>query len=239
MDKLLYCAKKVCYSQQRLRFRVPYGLKKFNFCSKAPSDINMIQPSSDGAKPDLIKPTLMKESTLHEGICLEKIKRPPIVKQSGDDECEDDKSEAPRCLERQEPGKVIWAFIPREWYDMFVPRTGATGFFTFLFTVGTYLISKEIMIFEHNYYNGLSMAVMWYAAIKYVGPDISKALDKEVDAYEAEWLKKQTADKKELERLILEEKISQHEVDGNYISIIIINNFYACNILYYFNIFTQ
>jgi len=45
----------------------------------------------------------------------------------------------------------------------------------------TYLCSKEIYVMEHEYYNGLSLAILCIVFVKKVGPTIAKALDKEVD----------------------------------------------------------
>lgn len=53
-----------------------------------------------------------------------------------------------------------------------------------MFTTGTFLFSKEYFVITHEYYNGLSLAVMCILATKYIGPPLAKILDKEVDEYE-------------------------------------------------------
>ena len=46
--------------------------------------------------------------------------------------------------------------------------------------VATFLISKEIYVLEHEFYNGLSLAMVLTIMIKKLGPGIAAYLDKEV-----------------------------------------------------------
>lgn len=82
---------------------------------------------------------------------------------------------------------MIFGFIPQEWADAFLPKTGVTGFYTFLFTFGTFLASKEIYVMEHEYYSGISVAIMLTAASKLFGKHLAKFLDTEIDNYENAW----------------------------------------------------
>lgn len=72
-------------------------------------------------------------------------------------------------------------FIPEEWFTFFYNKTGVTGPYTLAFTLSTYLISKEIYVMEHEYYSGLSLAIMCYFGVTKLGPGIAKSLDKEID----------------------------------------------------------
>lgn len=82
---------------------------------------------------------------------------------------------------RQEPGKVRLGFLPEEWFTFFYKKTGVTGPYTFFLTFGTYLVSKEIYVMEHEFYNGLSFLIMWIVGVKKLGPALAKYLDKEID----------------------------------------------------------
>ncbi|KRT85279.1 hypothetical protein AMK59_2133, partial [Oryctes borbonicus] len=88
---------------------------------------------------------------------------------------------------RQEPGKVRLGFIPEEWFTLFYKKTGVTGPYVFGVTLSTYLVSKEIYVMEHEYYSGLSMLILCIVAVKKLGPVLSKALDKQIDEYDAQW----------------------------------------------------
>ncbi|KAK9869326.1 hypothetical protein WA026_003080 [Henosepilachna vigintioctopunctata] len=87
---------------------------------------------------------------------------------------------------RGEPAEVIWGFIPKEWTKFFVPMTGHSGFYTFLFTFCTYLLSKEKYVCDHEYYNGISLAILCIYCVKNYGPYVARYLDKEIDKYEKE-----------------------------------------------------
>jgi F-type H+-transporting ATPase subunit b len=52
-----------------------------------------------------------------------------------------------------------------------------------MFGVGltTFLVSKEIYVMEHEFYSGLSLAIMAVVAVKKLGPKIAAFADKEVD----------------------------------------------------------
>ncbi len=55
----------------------------------------------------------------------------------------------------------------------------------FMVSVGTYLLSKEILILEHNFYAGLAGAVVLTAAYKAVRPGFVEMADKMVEENEA------------------------------------------------------
>ena len=71
--------------------------------------------------------------------------------------------------------------LPEEWFTFFYNKTGVTGPYVFGAGLMTYLCSKEIYVMEHEYYNGLSLAVMVVFAVKKFGPSLAAYLDKEVD----------------------------------------------------------
>lgn len=64
---------------------------------------------------------------------------------------------------------------------MFYPKTGVTGPYVFGAGLITYLCSKEIYVMEHEYYSGISLAIMCVVAVKKLGPPIAAFCDKEID----------------------------------------------------------
>jgi len=83
------------------------------------------------------------------------------------------------------PGKVRHLWIPEEWFTFFHEKTGVTGPYVFAASVGTFLLSKEIWVVEHEFYCGVGMFICLSAIIKTAGPGISAALEKNVEDDEA------------------------------------------------------
>lgn len=85
----------------------------------------------------------------------------------------------------------------------------------FLISVGTYLVSKEIFVFDHEAYGGVSLIVMWTAIAKKLGPAVGASIDKGIDHYEFEWNWSRIMEKKVLENGIKSEKHNQQLVELN------------------------
>lgn len=105
-------------------------------------------------------------------------------------------------------------FIPAEWQMFFMPKTGVSGFYTFLVSFGTYLASKEIYVMEHEYYNGLGMAALCIMVVRSVGKTIGKQLDQMVDKYESEFSSQREEVKKLYELTIKHEEKEQWRNEG-------------------------
>lgn len=139
------------------------------------------------------------------------------------------------------PGAVRHGFIPEEWFVSFFPffirmykyeilisvvsiyrfrftffykKTGVTGPYTFTFALFTYLASKEIYVMEHEFYGGLSFAILLIVGIKKLGPGVKKALDDEIDQIEANWAAGRNAEIKSHEDSIEMEKKEQWRAEG-------------------------
>ncbi|XP_055378433.1 ATP synthase subunit b, mitochondrial [Condylostylus longicornis] len=119
-----------------------------------------------------------------------------------------------RMVRPIEPGKVRLGFIPEEWFTAFYSKTGVTGPYVFGVGLLTYLCSKEIYVMEHEFYSGLSLAIMAVIAVKKLGPGIAAYCDKEIDRIEAEWSDGRKAELQALADAIEDEKKEQWRAEG-------------------------
>lgn len=120
-----------------------------------------------------------------------------------------------RPVRAEYPGKVRLGFIPEEWFQFFYNKTGVTGPYTFGVGLITYLCSKEIYVMEHEYYSGLSLAIMAIFAVKKLGPVAAKWADGEIDRIEAEWKQGREDELKALQDAIDAEKKEQWRAEGS------------------------
>jgi len=127
---------------------------------------------------------------------------------------ERDEVNFPRRVRPVEPGKVRMGFIPEEFFQFLYPKTGVTGPYMFGVGVSTYLLSKEIYILEHEFYTGVSIALMLAYGIKKLGPGIGAYLDKEIEEIEGSWVNYREGSIKNIQSAIEAEKKSQWEAEG-------------------------
>ncbi|XP_031836379.1 ATP synthase subunit b, mitochondrial [Nomia melanderi] len=93
-------------------------------------------------------------------------------------------SDIPRQKRPINPSPVKYGFIPEEWFTFFYPKTGVSGPYIFAGALGTYLLSKEWYVLEHEFYNALSLITICVYAVKKFGPTVANMLDKEIDKVE-------------------------------------------------------
>ncbi|TRY73047.1 hypothetical protein TCAL_05837 [Tigriopus californicus] len=79
---------------------------------------------------------------------------------------------------------VRLGFLPEEWFTAFHAKTGATGPYMFMASVGTYMISKEIYVLEHEFYSGIAFAGLLMYMYKRLSPDVGTYVDGLVQAKE-------------------------------------------------------
>lgn len=108
----------------------------------------------------------------------------------------------------------VVSILPPTRFTYFYKKTGVTGPYTFAFTLFTYLASKEIYVMEHEYYAGISFAILLTIGIKKLGPGVKKALDAEVDQIEADWAQGRNDQIKAHEDGIANEKKEQWRSEG-------------------------
>nr|CAD7257893.1 unnamed protein product [Timema shepardi] len=109
---------------------------------------------------------------------------------------------------------------------------GQSGPYAFGVGLTTYLVSKEIYVLEHEYYTGISVAILCVLIVKKLGPPVAKYLDKEIDVstgvarivskwkrkhgkdIEAGWNQGREASIKDLEDSVESEKKEQWRAEG-------------------------
>jgi len=113
-----------------------------------------------------------------------------------------------------EAAPVRLGFIPEEWFTFFYKKTGVSGPYVFGFSLYTYLVSKEIIVLEHEFWAGVSLFSLLTIGIKKFGPDFKKSIDAEVDQVEQAWESNRANEIAGLEDLIEHEKEEQWRADG-------------------------
>ncbi|XP_071576097.1 ATP synthase subunit b, mitochondrial [Temnothorax nylanderi] len=113
-----------------------------------------------------------------------------------------------------DPSPVRHGFIPEEWFQAFYQKTGASGPYVFAISVSTYLLSKEIYVLEHEFYNGISLLIICVASVKLFGPKLAEILDKGIDKYHNELEETRNKQVTDYENVISHEKKVQASLDG-------------------------
>ncbi|KAG6446535.1 hypothetical protein O3G_MSEX004486 [Manduca sexta] len=107
-----------------------------------------------------------------------------------------------------------FGFIPNEWFQFFYPKTGVTGPYLFGIALINYLLSKEKYILEHEYYSGLSIALILYLATTRLGPAFGASLDAQVEEVHAALEKTRQDEIDMYENIIKSSKEAQWRAEG-------------------------
>merc|ERR1719385_276342 len=75
--------------------------------------------------------------------------------------------------------------FPEEWFQAFYSKTGVTGPYMALASIGTFLVSKEYFVMEHDFYAGIALAIVLGGVIRSVGPGVTEMVNAEMDKDEA------------------------------------------------------
>lgn len=70
------------------------------------------------------------------------------------------------------PERTRMYLIPNSWFDFFYEKTGVTGPYVFGASFLTFLLSKEIYIIEHEFFTGLSLAILTGVVCVKFGPQL-------------------------------------------------------------------
>lgn len=72
-------------------------------------------------------------------------------------------------------------FIPEEFFQFFYPKTGLCGPYLFMGGLLTTLLSKELLVIEHEFVTGVVLFGMFGLVQKLYGKDIGEYIDKEIE----------------------------------------------------------
>lgn len=78
-------------------------------------------------------------------------------------------------------------FIPESWFSFFYPKTGATGPYVFAGTLTTFLLSKELLVLEHELLSGVTSSIIVGVALIKFGPKISTFINNLTDEQAKSW----------------------------------------------------
>jgi len=127
---------------------------------------------------------------------------------------ERDLANFPRPKRLLDPLPTRFGFIPDSWFQLFYPKTGVTG--PYVFGVGfiTYLLSKEILVLEHEFWTGVSFFMMIIYATKKFGPSVKEYLSKEHEKTLNAWNSGRDAEIAAMKEAIENEKKAQWQAEG-------------------------
>lgn len=96
----------------------------------------------------------------------------------------------PRIEQNLDTPPTRYHIIPECWFQFFYPKTGVTGPYAFAGGVGTFLLSKEWLIWEHNLLTSLTSTIILTTLVIKFGPQLGSYLKtsvkKTLDSWE-EW----------------------------------------------------
>ncbi|KAH9491374.1 hypothetical protein Btru_052252 [Bulinus truncatus] len=118
------------------------------------------------------------------------------------------------------PEPVRLGLIPAKWFDLMYSKTGVSGPYVFLGGLALWMMSKEIMVIDHYFWEVPSFWTMVYILCKHpkIGPKVKKTLDEKMDFQEFKyftrpinrWRERENAEIARNERLIEETETSKH-----------------------------
>lgn len=86
----------------------------------------------------------------------------------------------PRLQQNMDTPPTRHHIIPESWFSFLYPKTGASGLYTFAATFGTFLFSKEWLIYEHEMIGAIScLTICTWSVLKF-GPKVSGYLKSQV-----------------------------------------------------------
>lgn len=140
-----------------------------------------VQKASSAPEPAKTKAAVPNLDELEDPI-----NRAPVIPALLKEGPERDLVNFPRPVQKERPDPVRLAFIPEEYFEFFYKKTGVSGPYMFGAGIWTYLLSKEIYVLEHNFYNFLSMFLIITIVHNKMGPKIGEWADKQIEQWSKE-----------------------------------------------------
>jgi len=120
----------------------------------------------------------------------------------------------PRPKRLLDPLPTRFGFVPDSWFQFFYPKTGVTGPYAFGIGFITYILSKEILVLEHEVWTGVSLFIMIIYATKKFGPQVREYLLGERQKIVDEWNSGRDNEIKAMKETIENEKTAQWQAEG-------------------------
>jgi len=146
--------------------------------------------------------------------CMASSSKPNQAQSGYEEGPERDLINFPRPKRLEHPPPVRFGFVPEDWFTFFYSKTGVTGPYAFGTGVLTYVLSKEIWVLEHEFWGGVSLAIMIVYAVKKLGPSVAIWADKEVDTHIDELNAGKKSEIAALNKAIEAEKVAQYQAEG-------------------------
>jgi len=108
-----------------------------------------------------------------------------------------------------EKAPVRLGIFPEEWFQAFYSKTGVTGPYMALASIGTFLASKEFFVMEHDFFVGIGLAIVLGGLVKSVGPGFTEMINKEIDQEEAMYKNIRQSEIDSLKDAIAQENVAQ------------------------------
>ena len=105
----------------------------------------------------------------------------------------DDKDPARDLVNFPRPKAIKYAegtrlfFLPDSWFRALYPKIGVTGPYTLTLGLLSFLLSKELIVWEEEMQIGLSMCIVLGVAMQKFGPQVHKSLQQATDTYDWLW----------------------------------------------------
>lgn len=158
-----------------------------------PASMGKAQPDYYSTNEKMTPEMLEREFNVHFG------EQMPTVH---DDGPQRDKVNFPRVGQTLDTPPTRYHIIPESWFQFFYPKTGVTGPYVFAASFGSFLMSKEWLVMEHELLTGLSSICIFAWALPKFGPAVREYIVGGVKREERDWDNWQHGNAKTLGALI-------------------------------------